>query len=125
MINLEGICRFKLKSNTLVEDGYYRAEIDCSNYLNDLDELSPEIDRNELIQKYINFFELKKLDLDYNTLTETSNIQLLSTLPMIAPFDKMDKQAILESTNLSERINTINSILDINNFKITANVIKH
>ena len=125
MINLEGICRFNLKTKTLVEDGYYQAEIDCSNYLDDLNAIEPEINRNELIQKYINFFELKKLDIDFNTLTETSNIQLLSTLPMIAPFDKMDKQAILESISLSERIDTINSILDINTFQIDTGVSKH
>ena len=125
MINLEGICRFNLKTKTLAEDGYYQAEIDCSNYLDDLDVIEPEINRNELIQKYINFFELKKLDIDFNTLTETSNIQLLSTLPMIAPFDKMDKQAILESISLSERIDTINSILDINTFQIDTGVSKH
>ena len=44
---------------------------------------------------------------------------------MIAPFDKMDKQAILESISLSERIETINSILDINTFQIDAGVSKH
>ena len=93
--------------------------------MDDLDVIEPEINRNELIQKYINFFELKKLDIDFNTLTETSNIQLLSTLPMIAPFDKMDKQAILESISLSERIDTINSILDINTFQIDTGVSKH
>ena len=125
MINLEGVCRFNLKNKTLVEDGYYEAEIDCSNYLSDLDDSEPEINRDELIHKYMNFFELKKLDIDFNTLTETSNIQLLSTLPMIAPFDKMDKQAILESMNLSERIDTIKSILDINTFQIDAGVSKH
>ena len=32
---------------------------------------------------------------------------------MLAPFNKIDKQAILESPNIQDRINTINSILDL------------
>ena len=37
---------------------------------------------------------------------------------MLAPFNKIDKQAILESPNLLQRNNTINSILDLNTFQI-------
>ena len=56
---------------------------------------------------------MKKLDIDKDVLAETFNLQLLSTLAMLAPFNKIDKQAILESP-ISTRINTINSILDLN-----------
>ena len=52
------------------------------------------LDRNGLIQKYTNFFKMKKLDIDKEVLSETSNLQLLSTLAMLAPFNKIDKQAI-------------------------------
>ena len=40
---------------------------------------------------------MKKLDIDKDVLSETSNLQLLSTLAMLAPFNKIDKQAILEA----------------------------
>ena len=59
-----------------------------------------------------------KLDIDKNILSETSNLQLLSTLAMLAPFNKIDKQAILESPNLLSRVNTIHSILDLNTFQV-------
>ena len=39
---------------------------------------------------------------------------------MLAPFNKIDKQAILESPNIKERINTINSILDLNTFQVVG-----
>ena len=61
---------------------------------------------------------MKNLEIDKDALSETSNLQLLSTLAMLAPFNKIDKQAILEATNLKERINTINSILDLNTFQV-------
>ena len=83
-------------------------------------EIEPNIDRKNLIQKYTNFFKIKKLEIDQNVLSDTSNLQLLSTLAMLAPFNKIDKQAILESPNVVERFNTINSILDLNTFKVVG-----
>lgn len=121
VLNLEGICRFVIHERNLSPKGYYQASIDTSDYLDDLNSLEPMIDRNNLIQKYANFFKMKKLEIDKEVLAETSNLQLLSTLAMLAPFNKIDKQAILESTNIKERINTINSILDLNTFQVVSN----
>jgi Lon protease-like protein len=121
VLNLEGVCRFVLHERNLTPHGYYQATIDSQDYFSDLNNMEPNVDRGELIQKYTNFFKMKKLDIDKDVLAETSNLQLLSTLAMLAPFNKIDKQAILESPNISTRINTINSILDLNTFQIVSN----
>jgi Lon protease-like protein len=118
VLNLEGVCRFVLQERELHPNGYYQAKINTRGYTEDLNTLEPHIDRSTLIQKYSNFFKIKKLQIDKNILSETSNLQLLSTLAMLAPFNKIDKQAILESPNLIERHNTINSILDLNTFQV-------
>ena len=120
VLNLEGVCRFILQDQNLTTHGYYQGIIDTADYLDDLYEVEPNIDRKTLIQKYLNFFKIKKLEIDQNVLSDTSNLQLLSTLAMLAPFNKIDKQAILESPNLIERVNTINSILDLNTFKVVG-----
>lgn len=120
VLNLEGVCRFILHDRNLNSKGYYQGIIDCDDYLEDLNNIEPQIDRANLIQKYSNFFKMKKLEIDQEVLSETSNLQLLSTLAMLAPFNKIDKQAILESTNVMERINTINSILDLNTFQVVS-----
>tara|TARA_B100000035_G_scaffold266537_1_gene239267 strand:- start:207 stop:863 length:657 start_codon:yes stop_codon:yes gene_type:complete len=121
VLNLEGICRFTLNERNLTSKGYYQGNIDTNNYLDDLNEIEPMLDRTTLIQKYTNFFKIKKLAIDQEILGETSNLQLLSTLAMLAPFNKIDKQAILESPNVKDRINTINSILDLNTFQVVSN----
>tara|TARA_Y200000002_G_C22544839_1_gene605622 strand:- start:297 stop:956 length:660 start_codon:yes stop_codon:yes gene_type:complete len=121
VLNLEGVCRFVLHERNLNTRGYYQATIDCEDYLEDLNNIEPNIDRTSLIQKYTNFFKMKKLDIDKGVLSETSNLQLLSTLAMLAPFNKIDKQAILESPNISSRISTLNSILDLNTFQVVSN----
>ena len=120
VLNLEGICRFILLDRDLNSKGYYQAKINCSDYLDDLNNMEPHIDRTMLIQKYTNFFKMKKLEIDNGVLSETSNLQLLSTLAMLAPFNKVDKQAILESTTVAERLNTINSLLDLNTFQVVS-----
>ena len=120
VLNLEGVCRFVLKERNLTPRGYYQASISCEDYANDLMDVEPHIDRNSLIQKYSNYFKMKKLEIDKEVLSETSNQQILSTLTMLAPFNKIDKQAILESPNIHERINTINSILDLNTFQVVG-----
>ena len=121
VLNLEGVCRFVLKDRNLSPKGYYQGSVNCEDYFDDLQDMEPNLDRNSLIQKYSNFFKIKKLDIDKEVLAETSNLQLLSTLAMLAPFNKIDKQAILESANVLERINTLNSILDLNTFQIVGN----
>ena len=121
VLNLEGVCRFVLNDQNLSPKGYYQGSVNCENYLDDLKDMEPNLDRNSLIQKYSNFFKIKKLDIDREVLAETSNLQLLSTLAMLAPFNKIDKQAILESANVMERINTLNSILDLNTFQVVSN----
>ena len=120
VLNLEGVCRFILEERNLTPNGYYQANIDCRDYLDDLSTLEPQIDRDSLINKYENFFKMKKLEIDKNVLSDTSNLQLLSTLAMLAPFNKIDKQAILESPNLLSRVDTINSILDLNTFQVVS-----
>ena len=121
VLNLEGVCRFILEERELTPKNYYLGKIKFNDYFEDLNSMEPRIDRKNLIMKYENFFKMKKLEIDKEVLSETSNLQLLSTLAMLAPFNKLDKQAILESPNLLSRVNTINSILDLNTFQVVSN----
>ena len=57
VLNLEGICRFVLLNRELTSKGYYQADIDVSAYIDDLNDMEPQIDRGNLIQKYTNFFK--------------------------------------------------------------------
>ncbi len=121
VLNIEGVTRFILNERHLTGSGYYQGFIDTSRFETDFIEVEPNIDRMNLIQKFTNFFKMKKLAIDDQVLTETSNLQLLSTLTMLAPFNKIDKQAILESPTLIDRLSTINSILDLNTFQVVSN----
>ena len=58
VLNLEGVCRFVLHERDLNARGYYQAKIDCTDYLDDLNSMEPNMDRSSLIQKYTNFFKI-------------------------------------------------------------------
>ena len=96
VLNLEGVCRFILKEYHLNQKEYLSATIETKDFHDDTNSIEPQIDRNNLIQKYSNFFRMKKLEIDTGVLSETSNLQLLSTLAMLAPFNKIDNKDILE-----------------------------
>ena len=57
VLNLEGVCRFVLNERNLTPQGYYQASIDYQDYLDDLNNMEPSMDRNALIQKYTNFLK--------------------------------------------------------------------
>ena len=59
VLNLEGICRFTINEYNLSQNGYYVGDIDISNFEEDLNEIEPQIDRDNLIKKYSNFLKLK------------------------------------------------------------------
>lgn len=125
VLNLDGICRFKIKDNQLSHAGYHNANISTSGFVDDISLIEPLLDRENLIKKYTHFFKIKKYEIDTNILEETSNLQLLTTLTMMAPFSKIDKQAILEAPNIVERLKVINSILELNTFTIVGSSLKH
>ena len=125
VLNLDGICRFKITDSQLSQGGYYNANVETIDFVEDINVVEPMIDRDSLIKKFANFFKIKKYDLDLNIIEETSNLQLLSTLTMLAPFNKIDKQAILEAQNLIDRLQVVNSILDLNTFTVVGSNSRH
>lgn len=125
VLNLDGVCRFKIINHHLTEHGYFKADIKTDDYSHDINMIEPMIDRQGLIKKYSDFFKFKKYELDKNVLEETSNLQLLTTLTMLAPFSKIDKQTILEASNLATRVDVIKSILELNTFRVVESTLKH
>ena len=50
VLNLEGVCRFVLNDRNLSPKGYYQGSVNCKDYLDDLKDMEPNLDRNSLIQ---------------------------------------------------------------------------
>jgi uncharacterized protein len=115
VISLSGIIRFKIKKEMEKEKLYRTFEVDYSDFTNDLENEKNkliEYDKNELLNKIKIFFqkisypvnhrELKKLDLD----------QLISTVSMISPFSVQEKQKLIETIKIENKIKTLNEIIN-------------
>ena len=61
VLNLEGVSRFVLETRNLTTKGYYQGNVSYTDFVDDLNFLEHNIDRSELIQKYTNYFKMKKL----------------------------------------------------------------
>ena len=59
VLNLEGVCRFVLNERDLTPKGYYQASINCNDYLDDLNNIEPNIDRTGLLKNMLIFLKLK------------------------------------------------------------------
>ena len=69
VLNLEGVCRFILKSIILIKE-YLSATIETKDFHDDTNSIEPQIDRNNLIQN-TQLFRMKKLEIDTGVLSET------------------------------------------------------
>src|SRR6056300_700925 len=50
VLNLEGICRFIINEHHLTQKDYYVGDIDISNFKEDLYEIEPQINRDNLLK---------------------------------------------------------------------------
>ena len=116
LIELTGICRFQLISHKLTERKYRIASIDLTNFSQDLEdnklELSPLLKKSFLSSlKY--YFESQKIDADWQIIEKAPTNILINSLAQSCPFNKEEKQKLLESTDLNDLINTMITLFKI------------
>jgi Lon protease-like protein len=120
VISLSGIIRFRIK-NELDEDNLYRKfNVDYSEFLNDLVEEKnqmPSFDRNSLLKKIKNYFQIIQYPIDHNELKKLNLEQLVSTVCMISPFSVAEKQKLIETIKIEDKVKVIDEIIEFNLFK--------
>jgi len=117
IISLSGMIRFRINKESNKEKLYRTFEVDYSEFLTDLDKKQDQkinYDKNNLLNNIktyfrkinypINFDELEKLNLDL----------LASTVAMISPFSVEEKQKIIETVKIEDKIRTLDEIINFN-----------
>jgi uncharacterized protein len=120
VINLSGIIRFRIK-NELDSDNLYRKfNVDYSEFLNDLEEEKnqiPGFNRSSLLNKVKNYFQTIRYPIDNNELKKLNLEQLVNTVCMIAPFSVAEKQKLIETIKIEDKVQVIDEIIEFNLFK--------
>jgi len=117
IISLLGLCRFNIVQEIKSEKLYRNFSVDYKNFKGDLDSselLKTELKLNEFMIKVKLFFKQKNFALDWGILKNLNQRQLIDTICMIAPLSIEEKQKLLETKEIKEKLYTLSEILDFN-----------
>jgi uncharacterized protein len=121
IITLSGIVRFKIKKELSKDKLYRKFNVDYSDFLNDLNNDVNEIinfDRSNLLKKVSIFFNMINYSIRDNELSKLNLDQLVSTITMISPFSVEEKQKIIETIEIEEKIKLLDNIINFNIFEL-------
>jgi len=113
LLALTGVFRFKIGDEVETDRGYRRFTVDWSMFRDDASPPTTALDRSRLLAAMHQYFEQKKLNIDWNVVDEAEDETLINTLAMSSPFSPAEKQALLEAGSLAERCDVLASIAEM------------
>ena len=112
LINLVGISRFKIIKEITNNKLYREFQVDYKNFITDINDKQNGIEADSLIDKAKIFFKRNGLLLNWKEFERLDNVQKINTLAMIAPLSNEEKQKLLESISLENKVATLESIIN-------------
>ena len=111
LINLTGISRFKIIEEVSNNKLYREFKVDYKDFNEDNIEANDLIDIRPLMDTAKNFFKRNGLLLNWREFEKLDQTQKINTLAMIAPITNEEKQKLLESISLKNKVETLESII--------------
>ena len=111
LINLTGISRFKILKEISNKKLYREFRVDYEDFSEDDNESRNLIDTRSLMTNAKDFFKRNGLLLNWKEFEKLDQPQQINTLAMIAPITNEEKQKLLESVSLKNKIETLESII--------------
>ena len=112
LINLTGISRFKILEEISNNKLYREFKVDYDVFSEDVKDDQQKIDASSLMDKAQNFFKKNGLLLNWKEFEKLDQVQRINTLAMIAPVTNQEKQKLLESITITDKITSLESIID-------------
>ena len=113
LITLTGVARFDVKDELPLRSGYRRVAADWERYRADLAPDEGAVDRDRLVAALRVFFRVHGLSADWDTIRQTPDERLVTSLAMICPFAPNEKQALLEASDLGERAKVMIALIEM------------
>jgi len=114
LITLTGICRFRIREELPLLEGYRRVVPEWREFAHDLDsEDEPGFDRDRLLRGLRTYFQQHQIQADWDAITAVPGERLVTSIAMICPFDPSEKQALLEASDLGERARLLTAIVEM------------
>jgi Lon protease-like protein len=113
MISLDGICRFSLVDDVVQNSGFRMANVRWDAFAADMTPDEMALDKDGLLAIMQRYFEIKGFDADWEQIERAEDLQLLTTLSMVCPFDVPEKQALLEAETLKARADLLIAMMEM------------
>ena len=111
LINLTGIIRFNIIEEVKNNKLYREFKVNYKNFHTDLEQLSSTQSTDNLMSKTKLFFKKNGLLLNWNEFEKLDELQKINTLSMISPITNEEKQKLLEALTITDKIQTLDSIV--------------
>ena len=111
LINLIGISRFKILKEIPNKKLYREFKVNYDGFSVDTNDYIGEIDTKDLMEKAKVFFQKNGLLLNWKEFEKVDYTQRINTLAMIAPITNEEKQKLIETISLENKVNALNSII--------------
>ena len=112
LINLTGITRFEIIEEKKNSKTYREFKVDYKKFILDMSSNLEEINAGTITKKAEIFFKKKGILLNWKEFEKLDALQKINTLSMIAPLTNEEKQKLLESISLKEKVKTLESIIE-------------
>jgi Lon protease-like protein len=107
LINLTGVCRFGIVEEMATIRGYRRVVVDWEQFRDDLQEEYNTIETGAVLQSLYQYFEFNNIQVDLDALRKMPGPKVVNFLSTHLPFEPEEKQALVETETLSERLDRL------------------
>ena len=114
LITLSGASRFRMVALQEGFTPYLRADVDWSSFERDLGRAESDegFDRADFLDVLARYFATAQLSSDWDSLKEADEELLVNSLSILCPFDPEEKQALLEAPTLTNRRETLVTLME-------------
>lgn len=113
-IILEGLCRFTVRE--VSDEALPMAQVTYEGYEHDLTEettLDPLVNRPRLLGILKDYLQGQDIAANWDEIDQVSDALILNSLTMACPFNPLEKQALLETSSLSERYDIMIALMEM------------
>ena len=112
LINLTGISRFKILKEVSNDKLYKEFQVSYESFVEDVENVRNEVSTKVLMEKAKTFFKRNGLLINWVEFEKLDSDQKINTLAMIAPITNEEKQKLLETISLENKIKALESIIN-------------
>ena len=114
LITLTGTCRFRIRDELPLLEGYRRVVPEWSEFARDLgSEDEPAFDRERLMRGLKGYFQQHQISADWGAINSVPGERLVTSVAMVCPFEPSEKQALLEASDLNERARLLTAMVEM------------